>query len=285
MTATALGLILTAAVLHASWNLLAKRAGGGPAFVWLYGTTSSLLLSPLAGGLIFVQHTRLAFLGLFFMFASALLHAAYFIVLQEAYRDGELSVVYPVARGAGPLLSTIAAILVLGERPSALALLGAGLVAVSVVALARPDRSRAADTKRAVMLGLVTGALIGAYTICDKQAVGQYGVPPLVQQWGTSVGMSALLAPLAFNRQVEIRHHIKRDLAVILAIGILVPMAYILVLTAMTFTPVSYIAPAREVSILFATIMGTHLLSEGRVARRIVAAVVMVFGLAALALG
>ena len=134
------------------------------------------------------------------------------------------------------------------------------------------------------MLGLVTGALIGAYTICDKQAVGQYGVPPLVQQWGTSVGMSALLAPLAFNRQVEIRHHIKRDLAVILAIGILVPMAYILVLTAMTFTPVSYIAPAREVSILFATIMGTHLLSEGRVARRIVAAVVMVFGLAALAL-
>ncbi len=62
-------------------------------------------------------------------------------------------------------------------------------------------------------------------------------------------------------------------------------MAYILVLTAMTFTPVSYIAPAREVSILFATIMGTHLLSEGHTGRRNAAALVMVFGLAALALG
>lgn len=285
MTATALGLILTAAVLHAFWNLLAKRAGGGPAFVWLYGTTSTLLLSPLAGALVFVQHPRLTFLGLSFMFASAVLHAGYFIVLQEAYREGELSVVYPVARGTGPLLSTIAAIIVLGERPSALALFGAVLVALSVFALARPDRSSAADTKRAIMLGLVTGVLIAGYTLCDKQAVGHYGVPPLVQQWGTSAGMSALLAPLALRRRAEIRGHVKRNLAVILAIGILVPVAYILVLTAMTFTPVSYIAPAREVSILFATIMGTHLLSEGHAGRRVVAAVVMVFGLAALALG
>jgi drug/metabolite transporter (DMT)-like permease len=285
MTATALGLVLFAAVLHALWNLLAKRAGGGPAFVWLYGTTSALLLSPLAGAMAFVQHPRLTLVGLSFTFASALLHAGYFIVLQEGYREGELSVVYPVARGTGPVLSTIAAIIVLGERPSALALFGAILVAVSVFALARHARESMAGTKRAMTFGLITGVLIAGYTLCDKQAVGPYGVPPLLQQWGTSVGMSAVLAPLVVRRRAEIRQHLRQHLGTIVAIGGLVPAAYILVLTAMSFTPVSYIAPAREVSILIGTIMGTQLLSEGQASKRIAAAVVMFFGLAALALG
>ena len=136
------------------------------------------------------------FEGLSFTLASAILHAGYFVVLQEAYREGELSVVYPVARGTGPVLSTAAAIAVLGERPSALALGGAVLVAISVFALARPARASAADVKRAVALGLITGVLIAGYTLCDKQAVGPFGVPPLIQQWGGSVGMSVILAPV-----------------------------------------------------------------------------------------
>ncbi len=285
MTATALGLVLIAAVFHALWNLMAKRAGGGPAFVWLYGTTSAFLLLPLAVALFFVGHPQLSFAGMSFMFASAILHAGYFVVLQEGYREGELSVVYPVARGTGPVLSTIAAIAVLGERPSALALFGAILVALSVFALAKPARSAGVDSKRAISFGVITGILIAGYTLCDKQAVGAYGVPPLFQQWGTSVGMSVMLAPLALKRRAEIRHHLQHHLTPVLAIGVLVPTAYILVLTAMSFTPVSYIAPAREVSILFGTIMGTHLLSEGQTGKRIAAAVIMVFGLAALALG
>ena len=201
MTTTALGLVLTAAVLHALWNLIAKRVGGGVAFVWLYGTTSAVLLAPLAGALVFIQRPGLSLVGLSFTAASAILHAGYFIVLQEAYREGELSVVYPVARGTGPVLSTAAAIVVLGERPSALALCGAVLVALSVFALARPARASAADVKRAITLGLVTGVLIAGYTVCDKQAVGPFGVPPMLQQWGASVGMSVILAPAALRRR------------------------------------------------------------------------------------
>jgi drug/metabolite transporter (DMT)-like permease len=267
MTAAALGLILLAAVLHAFWNLLAKRVGGGPAFVWLYGTTAAFLLAPCAA-VIFV-----------------VLHAVYFVVLQLAYREGDLSVVYPVARGTGPVLSTIAAIAVLGERPSALALFGAVLVALSVFALARPARSHAADARKAVVFGLITGILIAAYTICDKQAVGPFGVPPLLLQFGTSIGISVLLAPFAILGRAEVRGHVRHHRGHVLAIGILVPAAYILVLTAMSFTPISYIAPAREVSILFGTIMGTHFLSEGPAGKRIAAAVAMMLGVAALALG
>ncbi len=285
MTAAALGLILIAAVLHALWNLLAKRAGGGPAFVWLYGTASALLLLPFAVAVYVVQRPEITLAGASFTLASALLHAAYFVVLQQAYQEGDLSVVYPVARGTGPVLSTIAAIILLGERPSALAVFGAVLVAVSVFALAKPAQSRATDAKKAITFGLITGVLIAAYTVCDKQAVGRFGVPPTIQQCGTSVGLAFILAPFALSRREEVRRHLRYHRMEVVAIGILVPMAYILVLTAMRFTPISYVAPAREVSILIGTIMGTHFLSEGQAGKRIVAAAVMVLGVTALALG
>jgi drug/metabolite transporter (DMT)-like permease len=214
-----------------------------------------------------------------------LIHVVYFIVLQRGYQLGDLSVVYPVARGTGPVLSTIAAISLLGERPSILALLGAILVALSVFALARPARTATNDARRAVAFGLLTGILIAAFTIFDKQAVGSYGVPPLIQQWGTSLGLAILLAPAALRRREEVRQQWRHHWREAVGIGILCPMAYILVLSAMAFSPVSYVAPAREISILFGTVMGTHIMKEGQSKRRIAAAVTMVLGMAALASG
>src|SRR5437763_6876780 len=203
MTATALGLVLAAAVLHAAWNLLAKRAGGGATLVWLYGTASAVLLTPPAVALLVLGRTDLGPTGLAYSLASAVLHVAYFLVLQRGYEHGDLSVVYPVARGTGPVLSTIAAVALLGERPSPTALAGAALVATGVFVLARPERASAASSTRAVAYGLLTGVLIAAYTICDKRAVGEYGVPPLVQQWTSSLGLFALLAPWAIRPRGE----------------------------------------------------------------------------------
>ena len=285
MTTAALGLILSAALLHAAWNLLAKRAGGGAVLVWLYGTVSTVLLTPFAAAVFIIDRPVLGPPGWFFILASALIHVIYFLVLQRGYQHGDLSVVYPIARGTGPVLTTVAAILVLGERPSMVALLGAVFVVLSVFALARPVKAATADTKRAVAFGLLTGVLIASYTLCDKQAVGRYGVPPLIQQWGTSLAITSLLAPEALRRRDEVRQRWRSCWREVIGIGVLVPLAYILVLTAMSFTPVSYVAPAREVSILFGTLMGTHLLSEGQSIRRITAAATMVIGVAALALG
>jgi drug/metabolite transporter (DMT)-like permease len=285
MTVTALGLVLAAAVLHAAWNLLAKRAGGGAALVWLYGTASAALLTPPAVALLVLRRPDLGPTGLAYTVASAVLHVAYFVVLQRGYEHGDLSVVYPIARGTGPVLSTAAAIVLLGERPSFVALAGAALVAMGVFVLARPERSSAADSRRAVASGLLTGVLIAAYTICDKRAVGEYGVSPLVQQWASSMGLCALLAPWAIRRREEVGRCWTANRLDVVLIGVLVPTAYILVLTAMAISPVSYVAPAREVSILFATLMGTHLLSESGSGRRLAAAVMMVVGVVSLALG
>jgi drug/metabolite transporter (DMT)-like permease len=285
MAATSLGLVLLAALLHAWWNLLAKRTGGNASLVWLYGTISAIVLTPFGVVLLLIQRPDLGPVGLAYTLAGALLHVGYFVALQRGYEHGDLTVVYPVARGTGPVLTTVAAVALLGERPSAVALAGAALVALGVFALARPGRASAGDSRRALGFGLLTGILIAAYTICDKQAVGRFGVPPLLQQWTSSIGLSLLLGPTALRRRADVRRTWAGHRRDVIAIGMLVPSAYILVLSAMTISPVSYVAPAREVSILFATLMGTHLLSEGRSRTRLAASTAMVLGLAALTLG
>jgi drug/metabolite transporter (DMT)-like permease len=289
MTAASLALVLAAAVIHAVWNLLAKRAGGGAVFVWAYGTVAAAVLTPPAVGLIATRDVTFGASQITYIAAGALIHVAYFLALQQGYRLGDLSVVYPVARGTGPVLTTVAAVLLLGERPSALALTGAALVAAGVFVLTRPTRSRVADadadTRRAVAYGLLTGLLIAAYTVCDKQAVSRYGVPPVIQQWVSSLALAGLLAPLALRHRREVGRVWAESRWEAVGIGVLCPLGYVLILAAMTVSPVSYVAPAREVSILFATVLGTRVLSEGGSSRRLAAAAAMVAGVAALALG
>lgn len=284
MTVAALGLVLAAAFLHATWNLLAKRAGGGSALVWLYGTISAVLLTPPGVAMIVIRRPEIGAMGLAYTGASAILHVAYFLVLQKGYQLGDLSVVYPIARGTGPVLTTVAAVILLGERPSAVALMGAALVALGVFTLAKPDRQTAVHAGRTIAFGLLTGVLIACYTICDKRAVADYGVPPVLQQWACSLVLAVFLAPVAIRSRSEVRTRWLANRREILAIGVLVPAAYILVLAAMTISPVSYVAPAREISILFATLMGTQLLSEDH-SGKLLAAATMMIGVVALALG
>ncbi len=285
MTATALVLVLTASVLHAAWNLLAKRTGGGAALVWLYGTTSATLLAPPALCLIATGACPPAPSKLAYTLVGALVHVVYFLVLQRGYQLGDLSVVYPVARGTAPVLTTMAAVLLLGERPSALAVVGVALVTLSVFAFVKPSGTTTEHSRRAVAYGLATGLLIALYSVCDKLAVSRDSVPPLIQQWASSLAMTVCLAPSALRRREEVRRLWSTGKGTVLAIGVLVPLAYTLILAAMRLSPLSYIAPTREVSILLVTFLGTHVLSEGHSLRRIAAAVTMVAGVVALAMG
>jgi uncharacterized membrane protein len=128
--------------------------------------------------------------------------------------------------------------------------------------------------------------MIAVYTIWDKASVAAFLIPPLLYDWGANAFRVMVLLPIA-RRQAPgamARAWAERR-GTVVAIALLSPLGYILVLTAMVFTPVSLVAPAREVSILFAALMGAHLLKEGDLARRVVAAVGMVLGIAGLALG
>lgn len=286
MSAWALTLILAAAFIHATWNLLNKKASGHATFTWLVAVLSAIIYSPLALAVLIFWQERLGFVEIAMMAGSAALHAGYFVLLNQGYRAGDLSLVYPLARGTGPLLSSVAAIIFLGERPSALALLGGLLIIAGVVFLtANPSRLRQTGAKKAVVLALITGTFIAAYTLWDKQAVSRVALSPLLLDWGANLGRAILLTPFALgywqHTRIEWRDHRFEAIGV----GVLAPLSYILVLTAMQFTPVSYVAPAREVSILIGTVMGARLLAEGDVRRRVIAAGAMVLGLGALALG
>ena len=288
MTASALALVLIAAVLHATWNFLAKRLGGGAGAVWLYSTLSMVCYAPVAAALVWFTRPGLSAAGVGFMAGSAVLHVGYFIALQRGYRGGDLSVVYPLARGTGPLLAALAAITIFGERPGLAAMAGALLIGAGILVLAG-GRALVGQGQAAapagVRYGLLTGVFIAVYTLWDKQAVAVIGVPPILMDWGSNVGRSLLLLPAAWLRRGEVSRHWTQHRPLVLGIALLSPLAYILVLTAMVFTPVSYVAPAREISILIGTAMGARWLAEDRPRLRMAGATAMVVGLIALAAG
>jgi drug/metabolite transporter (DMT)-like permease len=286
MSAFALGLVLTAAVLHATWNYLLKRSGGGAAFVWLFATLSAVIYAPLAIGVLWWTQAALTWESIALIVASAVIHTAYYLLLDRGYRTGDLSLVYPLARGSAPLVTVVAAIVLLGERPTSVAIAGALLIAGGAVTLTSNFRQlKQARSLPAVGFALLTGCTIAAYTVVDKVAVAAWLVPPLFLDWATNLGRVFIMAPVALRQREALRACWRRSRREIIGVAVLCPLAYILVLTAMVFTPVSYVAPAREISILVAAILGVSLLAEGHVAQRLFAAAAMVAGIGCLAVG
>lgn len=286
MTAFALLLVLTAALLHALWNLLAKRARGGISFTWLFSVLTVVIWAPIIVVYMIVWRPALGWLALLFMLGSATVHLAYFLMLQRGYRHGDLSVVYPLARGTGPLLSMVGAVLLLGERPTWLAVVGALLIIAGVFAIAGgPDMLRRRTAVSGVSYGLMTGLLIATYTLWDKYAVSVVLVAPLLLDYGSSFGRTLLLLPAIRTRTAEVRYEWRVHRWEAIGIAVLSSLAYILVLTAMISAPVSYIAPARELSILFGALLGTWLLKEGNMRGRMLSATIMVAGIILLSLG
>src|SRR4051812_29142263 len=136
MPLTALALVLVAALLHASWNILAKKTGGNRHFVWMGGVLVVLIYAPLAAWLGWREVPRWQAREWAFVCASGLLHLVYFEVLMKGYRVSELTVVYPVARGTGPLISSLAAVLILGEHLGVQGVLGVLAICIGVFTIA-----------------------------------------------------------------------------------------------------------------------------------------------------
>ena len=288
MSALALGIILVAAFTHATWNYAAKRAGGGLPFVWLSCGIGLILYAPVITGYWLWRHPVLPAGTALVIIGSGVIKTAYSLLLQRGYRTGDFSLIYPLARGTGPLLSTLAAIVFFGERPTPLALAG-GLAIVSSVFYLTGGASLLhqgrAHLRNAALYGLATGTCIAGYTVWDQRAVSHLHLVPLLYDCGTSITMFLLLAPSAVARRTEVVREWREHRWHALTIAVLGPIGYVLILTAMSFTPVSYIAPAREISIVIGAFFGAKLLKEADAKRRLLAASGMAIGVIALALG
>ena len=249
-------------------------------FLWFLGTLSSILYLPVV--LYFWEDYSWGVPVYLCLFGTAILHLAYFILLQKGYEAGDFSLVYPLARGLGPFLTTVFAILFFGERPGWPALCGVVLVVAGVFFLARNGAVK--DRNEAILYGIATGVVVAAYTLWDKYAVSEVGVDPLLVGYFSFLGYMVLPLPYALRRWRLLRekwHHHRWE---VLGVAALAPLSYLLVLFAMTFTPVSLVAPVREVSILFGALMGGRFLQEGGAFSRLPAAAAIVIGVVALAL-
>ena len=205
MTTLAIGLVLLAAVLHATWNLLAKRVQGNASFIWFYDVLTLGIFAPFVFLFVLFSHTSFTVWTCLFILVSGLLELAYFL-------------------------------------------------------------------------------LLAAYTLWDKEALSIGHLAPLVLYYGTVCIRIPVLTPFALRHWQEVRVHWHIHRMEGLGIGVLSALSYILVLTALAFTPVSFIAPFREVSVLFGILLGTYVLAEEESKRRLLAASIIVVGIIALAL-
>jgi drug/metabolite transporter (DMT)-like permease len=291
--AGAFALVLLAGLIHASWNIAAKKAGGDARFAVFTGVVMMLFWAPLGIWLGIEELPRWGATQWLFVAASAVLHTAYYVTLLRGYRRADLTVVYPLARGSAPLLSSFAAVLLLGERLSVVALLGMAAVVGGVflvsggTALLRPaaDPAQRDRLYRGMRYGTLTGAFIAAYTVVDGYAVKLLAVSPILLDYIGNLFRLVLVSPTVLRDRPAAAALWRVQWKYAVFVGIVSPVSYVLVLYAVKVAPLSHVAPAREVSMLFAALLGGHLLGEGDRLARAAGAACIAAGVIALGLG
>lgn len=293
MTPLALALVLTAAVCHATWNLVAKRAGGGSHFVLMGALLVAVVWLPAALWVGVEAAWQWGWVEWAVLALSALLHVLYFRALLHGYAVSDLTVVYPVARGSGPLLSSVGAVVVLGETISALGALGALAVVAGVFLIAGgPALWRQAQqpaqrvrVRRGLLWGAVTGVFIALYTLVDGYAVKILLISPILVDYVGNVLRIPVMLPVALRDRAGFVAAWRTQWLASLVVAILGPFSYVLVLYAVRLAPLSHVAPAREVSMLFAALLGGTLLGESDRRMRLLGAGAIAAGVGALAFG
>jgi len=291
MPPAALALVLIAALLHALWNVAAKHAGGNHHFALLSVLMTVVLWLPAALWLGLGEWARWGLAAWLTLAASAVVHVLYFTVLLTGYRKSDLTVVYPVARGSGPLLASLGAVVVLGETLTALGAAGVLAVCAGVFLVAggprllRPAGDAAAHARAlaGVRWGMATGLLIAGYTVIDGYAVKVLLIGPVIVDYVGNLLRVPILAPAALRDAAGFAAAARGQWRHALVVATLGPLAYILVLYAVQMAPLSHVAPAREVSMLFAALIGGRLLGESDRGLRLVGAACMAAGVIALA--
>jgi drug/metabolite transporter (DMT)-like permease len=283
VSGSAIALVVCAAVLHATWNALAKRAENQFAFLWSSVSLATLLLLPL--GLWRLPDEGSPMDGLPFVASSVGIHALYFWALGRSYRYGDFSRVYPMARGLGVALVPLIALPVFGERLSWLGSLGIGLVVLGIAGLSRSPaaaRSAGGGIGAGTVWAIVTGLTIASYSLVDKAGVARLHPMPYIALMG--LGLSVVLSPIVLADRRALVHEWQRRWRTIVVASAMNLTSYLLVLFAFRLSKVGYVVASRELSILFSAFIGSLWLGEGRLAPRLAGASVVLAGVICVAL-
>ena len=271
--------VLGAALLHASWNALLKSGGD-----------KQLDAVGLAAGSGAVALVAAPFLGVPasaswpWIAASAVVHIAYFWALAGAYRWGDMSFSYPIMRGGGPLIVTIAGGAVFGEALAGAQVLGVLLISAGILAFATPSARDPAAQKKSLAFALVNACVIAAYTLIDAQGARLSGAPVSYTMWFFVANGMVIFAIGCLRRGAAAPRHVLRQWRLTFVGGALAVGAYAVALWAMTQAPVALVAVLRETSVVFAAVLGALFLNERFTARRAGATLAVLAGLAVLRL-
>jgi drug/metabolite transporter (DMT)-like permease len=289
VTTLALILVLLSAVAHATWNFLAKRATNQEVFIWWMLISISVLLLPLAA--ILIWRYPILYPGWWFIFGTVVLHVLYFVFLGRSYAYADLSLVYPVARGMGPALVPVIGALVLKEIITTLAIVGIISVVLGIFTVSWWGQFQKVFhdplkffREAGARYALLTGLVIAAYTVWDKMGVSY--VNPFLYMYFLVLGSALFLTPYVcrIHGTKAIRIEMKGKTVSIIISGLLMFIAYGLILLALQFSRVSYIAAAREVGVVIGVLFGTLMLGEPFGKGRVLGSCLIVFGLVLISL-
>jgi drug/metabolite transporter (DMT)-like permease len=272
MDGVVLVLVLGAAFLHATWNALIKSGGDPFVRLALVNAVSGLIALP---ALVLVEPPAAAAWP--YLAASMVAHHIYYVALAYGYRLGDLSLVYPIARGIAPPLVVLAAWLLAGESPGVIGLVAVLVISGGIVSLAFGHDGRLGDPKT-LGFALATGAAIAGYTLCDGLGGRASGSVLGYIAWLFVLDALPYSLLVAWRRRSNLGPALAHAWRPATIGGTLAIGAYGLVIWAMTITPMASVSALRETSVIMAALIGTRLLHEPFGPRRVAAAALVAIG-------
>ena len=288
-------MVLVAALAHASWNALIKSDDDRLVTLGAVNAVRFLLCIPIVLALPLPDRASWPYLA-----ASSILHVGYYIFLISAYRFGDLSKVYPLARGLSPLIVAAGAYAFAGERLSPMALVGVAVACAGIASLSLGDgatpagsarvhtgalssagdgAAQARANRRGVVFAAGTAVFIAAYTVTDAMGARLSGHAVSYVAWLSILDGLPMLLVAGVLRRAGLAHHLAARAWKSMAGGALQLTAYGLVVWALVLAPMAAVSALRETSVLFAAIIGVKLLGEPLGRRRITAAALVAAGI------
>lgn len=282
MTTSLFIIVLIAAVFHALWNFSARKMSGNLVVFWFAMWVSVLFLTPFVMGLTVLSGMdRILAMyreGYIYMIGTGILHMAYFLLLARAYEHGEMSVVYPVARGSGIGVTAVCGWLFLQETITGTGAIGIGLVCIGILSLGAGVTRQSEQAIKGFRSALGVGVTIVAYSLVDK--VGVSVVDPILYIWTMFLITALAVWPLVVSRHGgQLREVLGTSRRTVAIIGIGMAGTYLIILFAFTMGPVGYIVALREFAVVVGALLGVAYLKEQLTAGKITAIVAITVGL------
>jgi len=275
MELTVFVLVLTAAFLHALWNFAARRASGNLAVMWLGLFMASIFCLPFVLGIWPAMESIRSALP--YILATGMIHTFYFGLLSKSYKEGEISLVYPIARGSGVAGTSLAAPIFINEDISSLGTIGIVAISFGIIALGM-QRSNSKKQFRSGIFALLVGCTIVGYSLVDKVGVGR--IHPIFYIFSMFILSAFFLSPyILINHRETCKDAWKNMKRYIFLIGPGSMVTYLIILFAFQFGKVSYIVAVREFAVVIGSALGITILGERLTGRKLLGISAITLGL------